>query len=168
MEPFSQRRNGTCRQARTDKLCQIVRLIDRLAQHLPPTQNLGNRFCFHTGPLATYDTPFGRHLQSGSACKSLPESLVRLYRCCTDVGISCPSGHFSLLRIRKSHIPQGLCESWLESTAGSQLFLFRISAILLIPLRGLQGFFLEPPSGSVTPSRTRTHFGFIIDVTSER
>src|ERR1039458_9361715 len=69
MKPFSQRRNGTCRQALTDKLCQIVRVLDRLAQHLPPAQNLGNRSCFHTGPLATYDTPFGRPLQRGSpAC----------------------------------------------------------------------------------------------------
>jgi len=28
-------------------------------------QNLGNRFCFHTGPLATYDTPYLAEL-----CKS--------------------------------------------------------------------------------------------------
>src|SRR5438105_14349268 len=66
MKPFGKRRNGTCRQARTDKLCQIVRVLDGLAQHLPPAQNLGDRFYFHTGPLAVYDTPFGQFLQSGS------------------------------------------------------------------------------------------------------
>jgi hypothetical protein len=43
-----------------------------------------------------------------------------------------------------------------ESYLGRQLLMFQISAIWLIPLRGLKRFFLEPPSGSVTPPRTRT------------
>lgn len=51
---------------------------------------------------------------------------------------------------------------------GSQLFLLQISAIWLIPLRGLKKFSFEPPGGWVTPSRTRTHFGIVIDVSSER
>ena len=34
---------------------------------------------------------------------------------------------------------------------GSQLFLFQISALLLIPLRALKSFSLEPASGSGEP-----------------
>src|ERR1035437_2958236 len=84
MEPFSQRRNGTCRQARTDELCQVVRVLNRLAQHLQPAQDLGNRFSFHVGPLATYDAPFGRPLQSGSPARLAREphpTVPVLYRC---------------------------------------------------------------------------------------
>lgn len=55
-----------------------------------------------------------------------------------------------------------------ESKVGSQLFLFQISAILLIPLRALKTFFLQPPSGPVSPSWTRTHFGAVTYVSSER
>ena len=55
-----------------------------------------------------------------------------------------------------------------ESTMGSQLFLLQISAIWLIPLRALKRFFPDPPSGSVTPSRTRTRCGIVIDLRSER
>src|ERR1035437_3343071 len=87
MKPLGKRRNGTCRQARTDKLCQIVRILDGLAQYLSPAQNLGNRLCFHAGPLATHDTPFGRTWQSGSpvGLLGLPNLRRRtvpvLYRC---------------------------------------------------------------------------------------
>src|ERR1035437_4110559 len=97
MEPFSQRRNGTCRQARTDELCQIVRVLNCLAQHLPPP--LPPHPC-RFAPIVSVSMSalwllMIRHL--ADLCKvgrlpGLPESRVPLYRWCTDVGISCPFG----------------------------------------------------------------------------
>ena len=56
------------------------------------------------------------------------------------------------------------CQTEFESALGSQILLFHISAIRLIPLRTLERLAREPLSESVTPSRTRTRFRIVIDI----
>jgi len=79
-------------------------VLDRPAQHLPPAQDLGNRFCFHTSPLAIYDTPFGDNCKVGSQARQAgtPE---RPHPACTGAAplwvFRCPqvSLRFEILRL---------------------------------------------------------------------
>src|ERR1700733_9310754 len=63
MEFLGKGRDRASRQALANEVCQIVRVLDRLAEHFPSAEDLDNSFCFHCGLLAIYSTPFGQAKQ---------------------------------------------------------------------------------------------------------